>query len=245
MSIIPPGLALDLQFFLSGPLPCPYLPVQVERKLFTRLNDKDPSSNTEVNSALCRAGFRRSQNIVYRPACNDCNACIPVRVPVHAFSPSRSLRRIAAHNRDLHFEGAPVWASPELYGLFLAYQKARHADSDMAHMNEADFEAMLKEGSADTYLYCLCDNGGLLKGCIVADHVSDGLSAIYSFFTPLEPHRSLGSMLILSLIDEARKQHLPFVYLGYWIAEARKMAYKSRFRPLQFLGPNGWSGFEK
>ncbi|MFA4994510.1 MAG: arginyltransferase [Bdellovibrionales bacterium] len=245
MSIIPPGLALDLQFFLSGPLPCPYLPVQVERKLFTRLCDNSETSNAEINGALCRAGFRRSQDIVYRPACNDCNACVPVRVPVQLFSPSRSLRRIEARNRDLHLQSAPVWTSAELFDLFLAYQKIRHGDSDMAHMDENDFEAMLKEGRADTHLYCLRDDAGVLKGCMVADSVGDGFSAVYSFFTPVEPRRSLGTMLILSLIEEARKQHLPFVYLGFWIRQARKMAYKSRFRPMQFLGPNGWSQPER
>jgi arginine-tRNA-protein transferase len=148
-------------------------------------------------------------------------------------------------NRDLHVEDAPLSTNTNLFNLFCAYQKARHSDSDMAHMNEADFEAMLKNGCADTHLYCLRDGGDVLKGCMIADSVGDGLSAVYSFFTPLEPHRSLGTMLILSLIGAAQERRLPFVYLGYWIKAARKMAYKSRFRPHQVLGPDGWAELEE
>jgi arginine-tRNA-protein transferase len=148
-------------------------------------------------------------------------------------------------NRDLHLKRASLEATPELFGLFCAYQKARHGDSDMAHMNEADFEEMLNEGRANTHLYCLRDGGEVLKGCMIADDVSDGLSAVYSFFTPHEPRRSLGTMLILSLIGQAQKCRQPYVYLGFWIAKAQKMAYKSRFRPLQVLGPNGWAWLEE
>jgi leucyl-tRNA---protein transferase len=240
MSILSPEDVLNLKFYLSGPLPCPYLPTQVERKLFARLSIDDQKSNAEINGALCRAGFRRSQDILYRPACDACNACIPVRIPVRDFVPSRSLRRILAHNRDLHLECAPLEASNELFGMFCAYQESRHSDSDMAHMNESSFLAMLKEGQADTNLYCLRSGEGALKGCVIADRVDDGLSAVYSFFTPFNPRRGLGTALILSLISHARECGLSFVYLGYWIKEAHNMAYKSRFKPLQFLGPNGW-----
>jgi arginine-tRNA-protein transferase len=159
---------------------------------------------------------------------------------VRVFLPSRSLKRVAAHNRDLHLERAPPRSTNELFDLFRAYQKARHSDSDMAQMTEADFSAMLAEGQADTHLTCLRDSGGVLKACVIADNVGDGLSAVYSFFTPVEPRRSLGTALVLSLIAEALEQRLHFVYLGYWIAEARKMSYKTRFRPLQCLGPQGW-----
>ena len=228
MSILSPDNAQNLQFYLSGPLPCPYLPAQVERKLFVR-----------------RVGFRRSQDIVYRSACDACNACVPIRLPVRAFSPPRSLRRVWEHNRDLHLEDAFLSTNIELFNLFCAYQKARHSDSDMAHMNEADFEAMLKNGCANTHLYCLRDGSNVLKGCMIADSVGDGLSAVYSFFTPFEPRRSLGTMLILSLIKIAQERRHPFVYLGYWIKAARKMAYKSRFRPRQVLGPDGWEELEE
>src|ERR1700761_7632274 len=133
MSIIPPGLSRLLQFYLSGPLPCPYLPGRVERKLFTRLTAK-METDTEINSTLTRAGFRRSHDIVYRPACSECNACVPVRIPVKAFAPSRSLKRVAAINRDLTLEIAGTQITDEQYDLFAAYQSARHPDSEMAHM---------------------------------------------------------------------------------------------------------------
>jgi len=245
MSIIPPGITHDLQFYLSGPLPCPYLPAQVERKLFTRLGTENVSANTQTNAALCRVGFRRSHDVVYRPACNACNACIPVRIPVNLFIPSRSLRRLAKQNRDLLWERADPSPSSELFKLFTAYQAARHSDSDMARMREDDFASMLQEGRVDTQLYLLRGEQSTLMGCIITDAVGDGFSAVYSFFAPHEARRSLGSYLVLSLIGEAQRQRLPFIYLGYWVAESRKMSYKARFGPLQFLGPNGWGWLDK
>src|SRR5580700_6446349 len=149
MSIIPPGLSRHLQFFLSGPLPCPYLPDRVERKLFTRLTG-EPPTDADINATLTRAGFRRSHDIVYRPACPNCNACVPVRIPVRAFRPSRSLKRIATANQDLELEICGSDATEEQYELFMAYQTVRHPDSDMARMSAAEFANMLHEGEADT-----------------------------------------------------------------------------------------------
>ena len=239
MSIIPPGLSRLLQFYLSGPLPCPYLPGRVERKLFTRLTDK-AETDSEINSTLTRAGFRRSHDIVYRPACAECSACVPVRIPVRAFAPSRSLRRVAAINRDLTLEVSDTHVTDELFALFMTYQTARHPDSEMAHMTRAEFEQMLHEGEADTHVYQLRTPAGIMVGGIIADHVSDGISAVYSFFSPNEPRRSLGAQMILTLITEMKRNGLPYVYLGYWIAASRKMSYKARFQPLQALGPQGW-----
>src|ERR1700735_2205094 len=138
MSIIPPGLSRLLQFYLSGPLPCPYLPDRVERKLFTRLTG-EANVDTEINATLTRAGFRRSHDIVYRPACPSCNACVPVRVPVKSFAPSRSLKRIASINRDLTVEAVGTQVTDEHYALFMVYQSARHPDSDMARMSRVEF----------------------------------------------------------------------------------------------------------
>ncbi len=239
MSIIPPGLTRLLQFYLSGPLPCPYLPGRIERKLFTRISGP-VETDTEVNSALTRAGFRRSHDIIYRPACSDCSACVPVRVPVVAFEPSRSLRRIASMNQDLTLEVTKPDITDELYKLFMDYQSARHPDSEMAQMSVADFTLMLQEGQADTYIYQMRESSGVLAGAIITDHISDGVSAVYSFFSSREPRRSLGALMILTLIKEMQEKRLPYVYLGYWISASRKMAYKSRFRPLQALGPHGW-----
>lgn len=242
MSIIPPGLNRLLQFYLSGPLPCPYLPDRVERKLFTRLTG-DEATNIEVNATLTRAGFRRSHDIVYRPACPDCNACMPVRIPVRLFAPSRSLKRIASRNQDLVLDITGTEVTEEQYHLFTHYQLSRHPDSDMAHMSFDEFVAMIQEGAADTHVYQLrqsAEGGGALMGGIIIDRVSDGFSAVYSFFRPDEPQRSLGVQLILTLIAEAAREGLPYVYLGYWIEASRKMAYKARFQPLQTLGPQGW-----
>lgn len=239
MSIIPPGLSRLLQFYLSGPLPCPYLPDHVERKLFTRLTGT-AAMDAEINATLTRAGFRRSHDIVYRPACPSCNACVPVRIPVRAFQPSRSLRRIVALNRDLTLEIAGTSVTDEQFELFIDYQTVRHPDSDMARMTRTDFVNMLREGEADTHIYQLRDPKGNLVGGIITDHVNDGYSAVYSFFDPREMRRSLGAQLILTLIEEAQSNNFAFVYLGYWIAASRKMAYKARFRPLQALGPQGW-----
>ena len=239
MSIIPPGLSRQLQFYLSGPMPCPYLPEQVERKLFTRLSD-NPDTNVEVNSILTRAGFRRSHDISYRPACVMCTACVPVRVPVRLFAPSRNLKRIAAHNRDLELEIINAAPNPELYELFMRYQRARHADSDMAYMSVEEFAQMLEDGEAETRLYCLRDAERRLVGCVIADPVGDGLSAVYSFYDPDLPKRSLGTQLILTLINECCRERMAYVYLGYWIEASRKMSYKKRFQPLQALGPQGW-----
>src|ERR1700722_14937455 len=138
MSIIPPGLSRLLQFYLSGPLPCPYLPGRVERKLFTRLTGKQ-ETDAEINSTLTRAGFRRSHDIVYRPACSECNACVPVRIPVRAFAPSRNLKRVAAMNRDLTLEVVGTDITDEQYRLFMDYQTARHPDSEMARMSRLEF----------------------------------------------------------------------------------------------------------
>lgn len=239
MSLIPPGLSRLLQFYLSGPLPCPYLPGQVERKLFTRLTGIS-EIDEEINATLTRAGFRRSHDVVYRPACHECNACLPVRVPVVSFTPSKTQRRIARINRTLTLEITPAVFQDELFELFRAYQNHRHPDSDMAHMSASDFAQMLNEGATNTYIYALRHPDGALMAAMIADRVQDGISAVYSFFTPEARARSLGSQMILTLIEAMRSQNLPYVYLGYWIADARKMSYKSHFRPLQALGPQGW-----
>ena len=239
MSIIPPGLSRLLQFYLSGPLPCPYLPGRVERKLFTRLTG-DRDTDTEINATLTRAGFRRSHDIVYRPACNECNACVPVRIPVQAFRWSRSLQRIARINRDLIPEITDPDITDEQYQLFSQYQQSRHPDSDMARMTYDDLKHMLCEGQTTTCLHQLRARDGQLLGGMITDHVSDGYSAVYSFFSPDAPRRSLGAQLILGLIESARQNSLPYVYLGYWISASPKMSYKARFQPLQALGPQGW-----
>lgn len=225
------------QFFRSGPMPCPYIQGRVERKLFTRL---DGPHAIEVNASLSRAGFRRSHDIVYRPVCPGCNACVPVRIPVAAFAPDRSLRRVMRTNADLTMTRAPAVATEEHFAVFRAYQATRHGDSDMSRMGPADFAAMIEEGQVDTCLFDARDADGRLYGAVLADRLEDGYSAVYSFFDPSEARRSLGTNLILGLVEAARREALPHVYLGYWIGQSRKMAYKARFRPLEILDRDGW-----
>jgi arginine-tRNA-protein transferase len=225
------------QFFRSGPMPCPYLPGRVERKLFTRLSTPHAS---EVNSTLSRAGFRRSHDIVYRPVCPGCSACVPVRIPVADFRPGRSMRKILKANADLSVAEVPAIATHEQFRLFHAYQSSRHGDSDMARMSLGDYSAMVDEGRAETCLFEVRDLRDTLVGAILTDRLRDGLSAVYSFYDADQEKRSLGTFMILSLVAQALAEGIPYVYLGYWIRNSRKMAYKARFQPLEALGSEGW-----
>lgn len=238
MSVIPPLHRPLQQFFRSGPMPCPYLLGRVERKLFTRL--VGPQAG-EVNSALSRAGFRRSHDIVYRPVCPGCNACVPVRVPVALFEPNRTNRRILRDNANLTLEVVPAASTMEQFQLFALYQDARHNDSDMNRMTPGDFASMVDEGRVNTFMAETRDPAGRLRGAMLVDRLEDGYSAVYSFYDPEEPRRSLGTHLILAMIDRCRQEGLPYLYLGYWIEGSRKMEYKANFQPLEALGRDGWA----
>jgi leucyl-tRNA---protein transferase len=224
-------------FYRTAALPCPYIGGRLERKLITELAGHEAIT---FYNALSRAGFRRSHHLAYRPACAGCSACVPVRIPVAGFTPSRSLRRIRRANAGLAVRLAEPRATFEHYRLFLRYQRSRHADSDMASMTFGDFRAMIEDSPVMSRLVELRRADGTLFGACLVDLLDDGLSAVYSFFDPDERRRSLGTMLVLSLVDEAGRLGLPYAYLGYWIAESPKMAYKARFRPLEGLGPEGW-----
>jgi arginine-tRNA-protein transferase len=232
-----PPWAPPQHFYRTAALPCPYLPGRVERKLITELAGPEAVS---FYNALSRAGFRRSHHLAYRPACAGCAACVPVRIPVADFVASRSLRRIERSNRALAIRVAESQATLEHYRLFVRYQRSRHGKSDMASMTFGDFRAMIEDSPVISRLVELRDGErGLLGTCLV-DVLDDGLSAVYSFFDPEEPRRSLGTYLIMALVGESLRRGLPYAYLGYWIAESRKMSYKARFRPLEGLGPEGW-----
>lgn len=224
-------------FYRTASLPCPYVPGRVERKLVTELAGRHAPS---FYNALSRAGFRRSHNLAYRPACAGCQACLPVRIPVAEFALSRSLRRIRNVNRDLGARLVSVSATVEQYRLFLRYQHFRHTDSDMAAMTYGDYRAMVEDSPVSTRLVELRNEDGALVGGCLVDLLDDGLSAVYSFYDPEDGKRSLGNLLVLALVDEAERQGLPYVYLGYLIQESPKMSYKARFRPLEALGPGGW-----
>lgn len=237
------------RFYVTPAGPCPYLPGRVERKVFTELKGSDAQA---LNDALTLIGFRRSQNVAYRPACEDCQCCVSVRVRVDEFEPTRSMRRVIAKNKDLEMREAPAWASDEQFTLLKRYLRFRHPDGGMTHMDAIDFASMIESSPIDSRImeYRLRpDEGGeggtgrLMAACLT-DVLSDGLSLVYSFFDPEEKARGLGNYVVLSHVDYARSLGLPYVYLGYWIADCRKMAYKTAFQPLEKLTPDGWKRME-
>ena len=224
-------------FFMTEPAPCPYLEGQWERKLFTHLLGENADM---VNFALSQAGFRRSQTIAYRPACDSCNACKSTRVKVADSSPKQSFRRILKRNADLTAKVIPASASREQFDLLRLYLDHRHEDGGMADMTSLDYIEMVEESAIDTHLVEYRDSDDKLIACLLADRMPDGLSMVYSFFNPLEKQRSLGSYIILDQIARAKENKFPFVYLGYLVENCQKMAYKKRFQPLQYLDENGW-----
>jgi len=224
-------------FFATPPTPCPYLPNRLERKVVTLLAGDDPC---RLHEALSQAGFRRSQDLAYRPACDDCNACVPVRIPVARFVPGRSLRRVLARNADVTATELPAEARREHYTLFRRYLAARHAGGGMADMDFADYRAMIEDSPVDTHLVEFRRTDLSLFGVCLTDRMGDGLSLVYSFFDPDLEAFSPGSYIVLWHAERARQLDQDYVYLGYWIGESRKMAYKTRFQPLEALGADGW-----
>jgi len=224
-------------FYRTAALPCPYLPGKVERKLVTELAGRHASA---FYNELSRAGFRRSHHLAYRPACVSCAACVPVRIPVAHFVESRSLKRIRNLNRDLIPRPIEADATLEQFRLFQRYQRSRHADSDMAAMTYGDYRAMIEDSPLLTRVVTLREASGALRGACLADVLDDGISAVYSYYDPEETRRGFGTMLVLALVDEARRRGLAYVYLGYWISASAKMAYKERFRPLEALTGGAW-----
>ncbi|NIA67007.1 arginyltransferase [Pelagibius litoralis] len=224
-------------FYVLEPTPCPYLPNRLERKLLTEIHGPQARSGYDH---LAPAGFRRSHRFAYRPACADCNACVPVRVVVSEFKPGKSLRRIARANADLSVELVAAKANQEQFDLFRRYIASRHGDGEMAGMSLQEYQSMVESSDVDTLLAEFRDASGRLIAVCLLDWLRDGPSAVYSFFEPGESGRSLGTYVVLWLIDEAGRRSKPHVYLGYWINQSRKMAYKTRFRPLEGLGTHGW-----
>lgn len=225
-------------FYTTAPLPCPYIDGRFERKLVTELSGPDGKA---LHEALSKAGFRRSHAIAYAPACPNCKACIPVRISVDGFSPDRTMRRLLKHSREIVFKRGPARATSEQYRLFAKYQDARHSGSDMALMGFYDYRSMVEDSPIDSFVVELRSAEGRLIGACLGDSLSDGLSAVYSFYETEDSRQSLGTRIVLWLIDEAKRLGLPYLYLGYWIEDSRKMAYKRRFQPLEAFGPSGWA----
>lgn len=228
-------------FFITDPMPCPYIDGQMERKLFTHMAGDNAD---EVNNKLTHAGFRRSQTIAYRPACDACNACRSVRVDVAGFKPSRNMKRIIAANADLTVTALSAETSREQYDLLRRYLDSRHRDGGMSDMSSFDYMAMVEETAVKTKICEYRDAHGALVACLLRDNMRDGVSLVYNFFDPALTTRSLGTYVILDQIIEADKASQTHVYLGYLIENCSKMSYKKRFKPLQILGSEGWEDYK-
>ena len=224
-------------FYVLMETACPYLPGRLERKVMTQIQGDDAG---RLYSRLSRAGFRRSHNFAYRPACSGCSACVPVRVEAEAFRPSGSLRRIQRLNAGLAWQERPPAPTREQFALFSKYLRARHRDGQMSTMTFEDYRAMVAETHLETTITEFREANGQLVAACLSDWLEDGPSAVYSFFEPALERRSLGTYMVLWLIEAARRRGLPHVYLGYWIDGSSKMEYKTRFKPIQGLGPEGW-----
>jgi leucyl-tRNA---protein transferase len=230
------------QFYLTAPSPCPYLGGKEERKVFTHLvGERAP----ELNNILTQGGFRRSQSIAYRPACEGCRSCVSVRVVAKDFRPSQSMRRIARRNADIVSDMRIAVPTSEQYAIFRAYLDSRHRDGGMADMTVLDYAMMVEDSHIETRIieYRRRENGDLVAMALT-DVLGDGLSMVYSFFEPDLSARSLGTLMVLDHISRAQRMGLSYVYLGYWVRGSRKMDYKGRFLPQERLMPEGWERVE-
>jgi len=230
------------QLHVSQLLPCPYLPNRVERKLFAPVIGLGA---TELYGNLQRAGFRRSHEIAYRPVCPGCNACIPVRVNAAKFNNAKWVRRTRNANRPLRAAVGPARGTEEHYALFRSYLFDRHDDGGMLGMDYFDYREMVEATAITSRMAEFRDPGGALVAACLFDITDDGLSAVYSYFDTSDDKKSLGTYIVIWMIDEAQKLGLPFVYLGYWIRGVPKMDYKSRFRPLEALVDGQWQDQSK
>jgi arginyl-tRNA--protein-N-Asp/Glu arginylyltransferase len=231
------------KIYLSMPHECGYLPDKIATTIFV---DPHAVVSNPIYSLLVQQGFRRSGDLVYRPECQDCNACIPVRIPVDSFHPSRGQRRVWQRNRDLVVTEGEARFSQEHFDLYRKYQRTRHTGGSMDTDDPARYRDFLFGSVGDTRVLEIRRAGaisaiGSLLAVAVIDRLQDGLSAVYTFFDPSESHRGLGIYAILYEIELARTLELPHLYLGYYIAESPKMDYKLNFQPLEGLRNRIWA----
>lgn len=234
-------LPIAPQFYVTAPQACPYLDGRMERKLFTALQGEHAQT---LNDALSKQGFRRSQNVLYRPSCAECSACLSARIRVADFEPSRTQRRILKKNDGLKRNATSPWATEDQYALFRRYLDARHADGGMADMDIFEFAAMIEETPIRSRVieYTRDIGGGErdLSAVCLTDIFDDGLSMVYSFYDPALRDQSLGAFLILDHVRIAREAGLPYVYLGYWVPGSRKMGYKANYSALEIYKGGFW-----
>ena len=225
------------QFFATVSVPCPYLPMRTEQKLVIELR---AANLPDLHTELSRAGFRRSHHLAYRPACRGCNACVPVRIDTRAFTPTRSLKRTWRNFQHLEATFHRPVPDDEHFALFSRYVQTRHGESEMAMMQHDDFAAMLNDSPVDTMVMSLRDEHGVLVAACLCDRLNDGISAVYSYFDP-DAKGSLGSHIVMRLVQAMTAISKPYVYLGYWIDGSSTMAYKSRFPGVEALAGGHWA----
>jgi len=231
-------LPIAPQFYVTAPQPCPYLDGKMERKLFTALQG---DSASKLNNSLSRQGFRRSQNVLYRPSCAECAACLSARINVSEFHPTKSQKRTLRRNRLIERQATSPWATEDQYALFRTYLDARHADGGMADMDVFEFSAMIEETPVRSRVIEYNDPAQkALVAVSLTDVLADGLSMVYSFFAPDRRGSSLGTYMILDHIEIARETGLPYVYLGYWVPGSAKMGYKAKFSGLEVYKGGEW-----
>ncbi len=234
----------NTQLFLTAAMPCPYLAGRQERKLFTHLTGRRAAT---LHHLLSDNGFRRSQNLIYRPACDGCSACQSVRIVAQEFQPSARYRRVMKVNADVKVEVCQPRATAEQYALFKRYLDARHVGGGMTQMSFVDYEYMVEDTPVQTVVveYRLRGPERRLVAVALTDVMPDGLSMVYSFYDPDLARRGLGNLLILDHIEQVKLAGLRYVYLGYWVKDSPKMAYKGQYRPLEVQrGPLGWRRLE-
>lgn len=225
-----------LQFYATAPYACSYLP---DEKARSQVATPTHLINTEVYGELVRAGFRRSGVFTYRPLCDECAACVPVRIPTARFRPDRAQRRCLKAHPGLVAREVPLAFDPAHYALYQRYQAARHAGGGMDHDNREQYAHFLLQSRVDTRLVTFSEND-VLRMVSIVDVLNDGLSSVYTFFDPDIRGASFGVYSVLWQIERCVANGLPHLYLGYWIGASRKMSYKSRFRPIEGLFDGQW-----
>jgi leucyl-tRNA---protein transferase len=234
-------LPIAPQFYVTAPQTCPYLEGRMERKLFTALQGEHAQ---KLNDTLSKQGFRRSQNVLYRPSCAECSACISARIRVADFVPSRTQKKVLRRNEALRRNATSPWATEDQYALFRSYLDTRHADGGMADMDIFEFAAMIEETPIRSrvveYTHTSASGEPGLAAVCLTDVLDDGLSMVYSFYDPGLMDASLGTYVVLDHIEIAREAGLPYVYLGYWVPGSRKMGYKAKFGALEIYKGGQW-----